>query len=156
MSDSLDATPVITGSVVNSSEFAKGGMVALDSFKPGPGAAANDDTDQLSVMLIRGIRDTLPASRARFSVQTGHQDDSEYILEGNIESYGREGHAARSKLGKNQVFLAIDGNIWLRETGEKIFLFQTSVIIDLKTQSPAAMAYQIGAAVARYIGSRSI
>ena len=47
--------------------------------------------------------------------------------------------------------LSVDGEIWLRETGEKIFLFQTSIMIDLKTQNPKTVAYQIGVAIAHFI-----
>lgn len=145
VSDSLDATVVVTGSVANPSAFAKGGTLVLGSFKPGPGAAADDETDQLSSMMIKGISDTLPEDNTRFTIQTDDQKVPDYFLEGYIENYGHEGHST---------FLSVDGDIWLRETGEKVFLFQTSVVIDHKTQNPKTVAYQMGVAIAHYIGSR--
>ena len=145
MSDSLDAAPVIAGSVVNASAFEKGGTLALGSFKPGTGAAADDETDQLSMMMIKGIRETLPEDNTNFTVSPDDQKDSDFYLEGYIEDYVRRGHFAH---------LSVDGEIWLRETGEKVFLFRTSVMIDLKHQSPNTMAYQIGTAIAHFIGSQ--
>lgn len=146
ISDSLDATVVITGSVVNPSAFEKGGTLVLGSFKPGPGAAAGDETDQLSLMMIKGIKDTLFKDNTHFTIPADDQKDSDFYLEGYIENYDRRGHFAH---------LSVDGEIWLRETGEKIFLFQTSNKINLKTQDPTAVAYRIGVAIAHFIGSRS-
>jgi len=154
VSDFLDATPVITGSVVDPSVFAKGGTLVLGSFKPGPGAAANDETDQLSMMMIKGVKDVLPGDDTHFTVKTDDLKDPDYFLEGYIENYGREGHVSNLKLRRNQVYLSVDGDIWLRETGEKVFLFQTSIAIDLKTQDPKTVAYQIGVAIAHFIGSQ--
>jgi hypothetical protein len=152
VSESLDAIPVITGSVVNSSVFAKGGTLVLGSFKPGPGAAANDETDKLSSMMIKGINDTLPGDNTHFTISTDDQSAPDCFLEGYIEDYGHDVRIPHLKLRKDQTYLSVDGDIWLRETGEKIFLFQTSAVIDLKTQDPKTMAYQIGVAIAHFIG----
>jgi hypothetical protein len=146
ISESLDATVVITGSVVNASAFAKGGTLLLGPFKPGPGAAADNETDQLSLMMDKGIKDALPGDNTHFSIQTDDLKDPDFYLEGTIEDYGRKGHLTH---------LSVDGEIWLREYGERIFIFQTSVMIDLKTQNPRTVAYQIGTAVAHFMGSRT-
>ena len=144
VSDSLDETPVIAGSVINPSAFEKGGTLVFGLFKPGAGAAADDETDQLSSMLIKGIKDILPQENTNFTIQADDQKDSDLYLEGYIEDYGRKGRSSH---------LSIDGEIWLRETGEKIFLFQTSTMIDLKKHDPQAVAYQMGVAIAHFIGS---
>jgi len=149
IADTLDATPVITGSVVDATALNKGGTLVFGAFKPGPGAEADDDTDQLSLMMIKGIKDTLPSQNTHFTIQTGDDDDSDFLLDGFIEDYGHQGHL----MHKHQVHLSLDGQIWLRETGEKLLLFQTSLMIDPKIQEPRVVAYQIGAAIARFIGS---
>lgn len=141
----LDPGPVVTGSVISASAFEKGGTLALGSFKAGPGAEADDETDQLSRTMIKGIKDTLPEDHTRFVLQTNDPKASDFFLDGYIEDYGRKGHLAH---------LSVDGEIWLRETGEKILSFQTSVVIDFKTRDPGSAAYQIGAAIAKYIGSK--
>ena len=154
VADSLDETPVITGSVVNASALAKGGTLVLGAFNPGTGAAADDETDQLSSMIIKGIGDTLPEDNTPFTIQSSNEKDPDCFLEGYIENYGRDG-IPHQKLRKTQVFLSVDGDIWLRETGEKIFLFQTSIVIDLKNQSSKEVAYEIGVAIAHFIGSHN-
>ena len=155
MSNSLDAIPVITGEVINLQAFEKGGVMLLDSFKPGTGAAADDETDQLSWMMIKGIRDTLPEDNTHFTLTTDNQQDSEFYLDGLIQDYGHDGHYPNIKLHKNQNYLSIDGEIWLRSTGEKIFSFHSYQVIDLKTQNPKTVAYELGVAIAHYIGSKS-
>ena len=156
VANSLDETPVITGSVVNPSAFAKGGTLVLGVFKPGPGAAADEETDQLSLMIIKGINETLPEDNTHFTIQASDQKDPDCFLEGYIENYGKEGRGLHQKLRKDQIFLSVDGDIWLRETGEKIFLFQTSIVINRKTQNPKTVAYQTGVAIAHFIGSHNI
>ncbi len=146
MSDSLDAIPVITGSVIDSSAFKKGGSLVLGSFEPGPGAAADDETDQLSLMMIKGIKDTLLKENTRFIIPADGAQNSAFYLEGSIKDYDRRGHFAH---------LSIDGEIGLSQTGEEIFMFQTSAKIDLKGQNPKAVAYRIGVAIAHFIGRGS-
>lgn len=155
VADYLDATPVVTGSVVNASAFAKGGSLVLGSFKPGVGAEANDDTDELSWMIVKGIKDTLPEDNTNFKISPLDQGDSDFTLEGYIDDFGRDSHFTHVKLRDTQIHLAIDGEIWLRETGEKVFLFQTSTVIDLKLQNPKTVAYEMGVAIAHFIGSHS-
>ena len=141
---SLDSTVVVTGGVINSSSFEKGGILVLGSFKPGVGATADDETDQLSSLMIKGIKDTFPEGNTQFTIPPDDQKDSDFFLEGYIEDYGRRGHFSH---------LSVDGEIWLRETGEKIFSFRTTTLINLKTQEPAAVAYQMGVAIAHFIES---
>ena len=107
-------------------------------------------------MMIKGIKDTLPEDNTRFTIQTSDQKDTDCLLEGYIENYGRDTYNPHLKLRKNQTLLSVDGEILLRDTGEKIFLFQTSVVIDLKNQNPRTVAYQIGVAIAHFIGSHNI
>ena len=137
---------MITGSVVNSSAFEKGGTLVLGPFKPGPGAAADDETDQLSLMMIKGIKDTLLKDSAHFTILADDTKDPDFYLEGHIEDYASKGHFAR---------LFVNGEIELRETGERILIFQASTKIDLKTQNSETAAYQIGVAMAHFIRSKS-
>ena len=146
VSDSLDGTPVISGSVVDLSSFQKGGSLGLGLFKAGSGAAADDETDQLSFMMIKGIKDTLPQDNTPFNIATDAQKDPDLYLDGHIDDYGRKGHSAH---------LSVDGEIWLQESGEKVFLFQTSIVINLKTQNPKTVAYQIGVAIAHFISAHA-
>ena len=136
----------ISGSVLDSPALAKGGTLALGSFKPGTGAAADDETDRLSVQIVKGINDLLPGENTPFKMQNGNASDPDFILEGYIEDYETKGHSAR---------LTVDGEIWSRDSGEKILLFKTSAVFNLKVQDPKQAAYQIGGAIARYIGSQA-
>jgi len=144
--DSPAAAPLITGSVVNPSALEKGGTLVLSSFQPGTGAAADDDTDRMSLMMIKGIKDTLTEENTHFTIFTDEQKDSDFYLDGRIENYERKGNIAH---------LIIDGEIEFSETGEKVILFQTSAVIDLKTQNLKTVAYQIGVGIAHFIGRGS-
>jgi hypothetical protein len=135
--------PQISGSVLTSSLFTRGGSLSLGSFKAGTGAAANDETDDLSARIMQGIHDILPGMGTVFSL-ADNPTESDYVLEGYIENYTKRGSVAN---------LSVDGEIWLQSTGEKIFVFQTSMVIDLKKQEPKSVAYQIGEAIARFMAT---
>ncbi len=154
MADSLNATPVVTGSVINPSAFAKGGMLFLGAFKPGRGAAADAETDEASSMIVKGISDVLPAVNTSFIVSTDPEQQPEYLLEGHIEEYGRPKSSSGPKLRKDQVVLSVNGEIWIWKTGEKICSFQTSVTLDRKKDDPRVIAYQIGVAISHFIRSK--
>ncbi len=149
--DRID-TPVVTGSLINSEAFKKGGALLLGSFKPGEGAAADEKTDRLSLMLIKGIQDALPQEKTHFTIAQDDETNPDLLLEGFIENYGHE-RIPHLVLRKNEVYLSVDGEIWMRETGEKIFSFETHAVINLKDQDPSDVAYQMGVAIARFIGS---
>ncbi len=147
IADSLDEAIVITGSMADAAACEKGGTLLLGSFKPGPGAVAGDETDQLSGMIIKGIKEARPWGRTTFTiVPQGHQAP-DLFLEGYIDDFGRMGDVAH---------FSVSGEIWLRETGEKVLLFQTSTVIHLKTQDPKTVAYQIGVAIAHFIESHNV
>ena len=156
ISKSSELTPVITGSVVNPSAFKDGGTLVLGAFKPGVGAAADDVTDLLSTLIVKGISDALPSENTPFTISLDDQTSSDFFLEGYIDAYGRDRRFTHMKLRNDQIYLSIDGEIWLRETGEKICLFQSSMVIDLKTQNPKRVAYRMGVAIAHFIGSHNI
>lgn len=126
----------------------------MGEFKPGVWAAADDDTDQLSMMMMKGISDTFPGMNTHFTLSSDDQKDSDCYLDGHIDDYGSAPHVPHLKLRKGQVYLSVEGEIWLRETGEKMLVFQTSTVIDLKTQDFKTVAYQIGVAMAHFIGSQ--
>lgn len=136
-------TPVVTGSLINPTAFERGGTIGLGLFRPGPGAAANEETDRLSSMLMKGIKETLLEAKTHLTVVEDDQKNADFYLEGYIEEYAPKGHFSH---------LSVDGAIWRQATGEKIFLFQTSAMINIKNQNPMAAAYQMGAAIAQTIG----
>jgi hypothetical protein len=135
-------TPVVTGSLINHAAFERGGTLGLGLFRPGSGAAANEETDRLSSMLIKGVKEALQAEKTHFTILDDPKN-SDCLLEGYIEEYSHKGRFSH---------LSVDGEIWLQETGERIFLFQTSVMINNKKQDPIEVAYQMGLAIAHFIG----
>ena len=147
---SSQSVPVVTGSLVNSAAFERGGTIALGLFKPGPEAAANEETDSLSLMLIKGIKETLLKEKTHFTIAEDEQKNPDFLLEGYIENY-----AKAKRFSHTEAHLSVDGEIGLRETGEKILLFQSSAVINLKNQDPLGVAYQMGVAIAHFIGSQT-
>jgi hypothetical protein len=104
--------------------------------------------------MIKGIKDALPTEKARFTVSDDR--DSDFYLDGFIDDYGRDPRVSHMKLRRDQVHLAVDGQLWSRDTGEKILSFQTSAVINLKTQDPKDAAYQMGAAIAHFIALQQV
>ena len=137
----------VTGSVINAQSFHKGGTLALSAFKPGPGAAANEQTDRLSLMLIKGIKESLSQHNTPFMLADGNDNSPNFVMAGYIEDYAQSPGVSRHILRKNEAALSVDGEIWFQETGEKVFIFQGVTNINLKKEDPMAKAYQLGRAI---------
>ena len=84
VSQALDAIPAVTGSIINPSVFDTGGTLALGTFKPGANASADDQTDKLSSMIIKGFKDVFSSQSNHFTLQKGNINDSDAVLEGFI------------------------------------------------------------------------
>ncbi|MBF0504958.1 MAG: hypothetical protein HQL14_07645 [Candidatus Omnitrophica bacterium] len=144
--------PVVTGSLINATAFQREGSLVLGVFKPGPDAAANDETDRLSLMLIKGIKETLLQEKtAHFKILDDDQKNPDFVMDGYIEGYTKAGRFSHLLWHKNEARLSVDGEIWLQKTGEKIFMFQASEVINLNNQNSLSAAYQMGAAIAEFI-----
>ncbi len=147
----------VTGSVVDSTVLAKGGLMAFAEFKPGPGAVADEQTDKISLMLIKGIRESLLTHASSLSLIDADQlDRADFLLEGHIEEFSRSGKLSRLVMRKNEAYLAVDGEIWRQDSGAKVLVFATSAIINVKKQKPAEVAYQMGLAIGDFISTHSL
>lgn len=149
------AQALVSGAVIDEPVLLKGGSLVLASFKPGPGAEANDQTDKISVMLIKGIEEVLATNDVPFILKEGQEDeDADFVLDGFIEEFTRSGKMSRLML-KNQAHLSVDGGIWSQLSGTKVLVFSSSAIINMKKEKPVDVAYRMGRAIGRYISQRA-
>src|SRR4029079_12226566 len=74
----------VTGAVMDSEILAQGGDLALVPFKAGDQAEANDETDRISMMILKGIKDSLDQQNTSLHVIDASQTHPKVALQGYI------------------------------------------------------------------------
>ncbi len=156
-SSSFAATIPVSGSVVDSTSLLAGGLLAFAEFKPGPGAVADEQTDRISLMLIKGIKDAMSVHTSALSIAGEDQlNQADFLLDGHIEEFSKSGKLSRLVMRKNEVYLSVEGEIWRQESGAKVLVFSSSAVINVKKEKPAEVAYQMGKAIGDFISTHSL
>ena len=139
----------VSGDIVNASRLNSGGKLGLAVFKAGPGAQSDEQLDQISLMLIKGINERLQEHQTSLIV-TDDEDSADLILQGYVEEFFQPGKFDRWVKHKNRCRLSVSGEIWQRDTGTKVLTFASSQTIPLKAQH-LDIAYRMGQAIGDFI-----
>jgi len=108
--------------LVNAAALKSGGKIAFTPLKAGPRASADEQSDRVSLMIIKGITDRLAQSRTSLIV-TGGENEPDLVLQGYIEELSQNGRFKRLVLRRDKGRLSISGEIWLSLTGAKVLTF---------------------------------
>ncbi len=142
--------PDITGNIVDGSKLKIGGTLGLSMLKAGPQAEAGEQLDHLSLMLLKGIRESLESQKSKF-VLVDQGQEADFILEGYIEELYKPGKFQRLMLRKRTLRFSVSGEIWAKDTGKKVLTFASSKVIKDKKANLNNDAYQMGLAIGDFI-----
>ena len=137
---------MVSGTLLNEKALDIGGTLGLTAFNAGPGAAAGEELDRISLMLAKGIKENLSLQTTAIKISENDKEDPSLLLKGYIEEYGQKNH---------KINFAVDGEIWLQETGAKVLIFQTAYVVDLKKEDPQQVAFRMGQAIGDYIAAHA-
>ncbi len=145
----------ITGSVTDQALLTEGGDLALTPFKAGPRAEDNEELDHLSMMVLKGIKETLDRQNTSLHIIDSEEAKPQIVLEGYFEEYSKTGRAARMMMHKNKSSLVAEGNLWLVSTGKRLLTFSIKKKFNPKKEKPSNVAYAMGCEIGTFIASNS-
>ena len=142
-----DLPVAVTGSVLNQPLLAQGGDLALVPFKAGPGAEANDELDRISLMVIKGIKDSIEHQNTSFRIVDATDSQPKIALQGYVQEFSK----SRRMMGSKEDSLNLVGEVWLISTGERILNFSTQRKFNPKKEKPTDAAYELGHEIGDFI-----
>jgi len=138
--DTAVPLPEFSGNVVDAAKLKTAAKLGFSSFRAGPQAAADDQLDRLSLMLIKGIKDSLEAKKVSLAT-TDQEEGADVVMDGYIEEFSRKR-------------FSVSGELWDKETGAKVLVFGASRVLRPKKDNPMDTAYEVGTVIGDYIAAQ--
>ena len=145
----------ITGSVLDSDILAQGGSLALVPFKAGAQAEATDELDHISLMILKGIKDSVDEHKGTLQVVDAADGHPKLALQGYIKEFSKSGKLSRMLLKPNQYSLELEGELWLISNGQRLVNFSTSKKFNPKKEKPIDVAYALGREIGDFISDHA-
>jgi hypothetical protein len=107
---------------VDAAALKSGGKIAFTPLKAGPQTSADEQSDRVSLMIIKGIANRL-AQGGTSLIVAAPEDEPNLVFQGYIEELLQNSRLKRLVLRRDKGRLAISGEIWLSSTGAKVLTF---------------------------------
>ena len=108
--------------LVDAAALKSGGKIAFTPLKAGARASADEQSDRVSLMIIKGMADRIAQSRTSLII-AAPEDEPNLVFQGYIEELLQNSRFKRLVLRRDKGRLAISGEIWLSLTGAKALTF---------------------------------
>jgi hypothetical protein len=145
----------VVGAVLDADTLAQGGEIALVPFKAGTNAEATDELDRLSLIITKGITDSLNAQATSLKVVDAAEGKPRVALQGYIEEFSRSGKMSRVMMRPNEMSFSVVGEVWLISDGKRLLTFSTDKRFDPKKQKAVDAAYHLGKEIGDFIGAHA-
>lgn len=122
--ETLSSGLISEGKVVNASALARGGRLLVVPFTAGAGVEANEELDRATLMIIKGMADTLGENDPSFEVLSGEDASmADFILRGHVIRYRKPSILRRWVMRDRRARLEVEGRLLNARSKETILLF---------------------------------
>ena len=137
--------PPIAARVLKKNSFNRGEKLLIVPFTAGTGVEATSNLNRLSLMIVKGMDETLKKNHAPFEV-LGSQDadQADLILQGHITQETESGIFKRWLFRKREAMVAVEGEVIEKRTGDLVLRFSHQRKTDLKSEWEITLAEGIG------------
>jgi len=141
--------------ILDKEKFSQGGKILVVPFSPGVNVAANDEFDRASLMIVKGIADSLNGEAgARFTVLNAENaETADLILEGRIMSMKESGKLKKVVSFKDKKVLAVEGKMVDARSGAIVFHFTETQESINKKQDFIDLSSSIGQEIGKFLNS---
>ncbi len=138
--------------------LAKGGNLLVVPFTAGVGVQANDGLDHVSLMIVKGIADTLSTQGKSFKVLNAQDAQSaDIVIKGRIINIETESHFPKPwQKRKNKLTLGVEGSILGVEPEQILAQFSQTKILESRERVFAPLAYDIGVEIGKILLDSSL
>ena len=133
--------------------LAKGGNLLVVPFSAGKNVEASDELDHVSLMIVKGIADTLGSAEKLFTILVEQDAQSaDFIIKGRIVQMEEKSTFPKPWQKKTRQFnLAVEGSILSVDTEEILAKFSQTKSEESQANRFEAFGYDIGVEIGRFL-----
>ena len=139
--------------ILDQDQFKKGGRILVVPFTPDVDAAADAQLERVSLMIVKGIAESLDIS-SRFSVlDSAHANSADLILHGRIMTMQETGRLKRLTTFKDKKYIAVEGKMIDAKSGQIVFHFSDNRASQNNKQTFPDLGSSIGRDIGNFLNS---
>ncbi len=143
---------VKTGKIFDPERLGKGGKLLVVPFPAGANVVANEQSDKIALMVVRGIADELKGSRFQvLDDENAHEAD--FVITGHMTVVSGPAKWDRWLLKKTTNTVSVEGRMEDSASEAAILVFTHSAQAASRRQDQAQLGYDIGKDIGRFIRS---
>lgn len=141
-----------TDKIIDKDALQKGGKLLIVPFKPGAGVAADEETNRIALMFVKGMTEAVETGSSSLKiVASGEAADADFIIKGYITKTAEIKGMKRWLPGSGKIQLGIEGKIVDVRTDLIVYHFSRNQIAQKKEKDFKAMAYDLGKEVGQFV-----
>ncbi len=151
--ETLKVSPLTEARVFQKEKLAKGGNVLVVPFSAGENIRASDELDHVSLMIVKGIADTLGSSGNPFKVLVEQDAQSaDFVIKGRIVQMEQKTPFHKPWRKKTEkLTLKVEGSVLGVENDEILAKFSQIKMLESQTDNFETLGYDIGTEIGRFL-----
>ncbi len=143
---------VKTGKVIDVERLKKGGKVLVVPFSAGVNVTADERSDKIALMIVKGIADELKEGRFQILSDENAQE-ADLIITGHVTGAARPSKWSWWFFKRSQNTVSVEGRMADAASGAAVLVFTHSARASAREKDHAQLGYDIGKDIGRFIGS---
>ena len=143
---------VKTGKVIDTERLKKGGKLLVVQFPAGANVAANELSDKIVLMIVKGVADQLKETRFQV-LNDANAHEADMIITGHVTAVGAPSKWDRWILRRTQNTVSVEGRMVDATSNATVLVFTHSAQASSRRQDQVQLGYDIGKDIGRFIAS---
>lgn len=142
---------VEVNTVIDKEALQKGGRLLIVPFKAGAGVAADEETNRISLMFVKGMSEAVESGFSFKLASSVTAQDFDFILKGYITEISQSSGPKRWFSGSKRKSLGIEGKIVEYKTDHVVYHFSRRQVLEDKEKDLKSVAYDLGREVGQFV-----
>ena len=143
---------VKTGKILDAGRLKKGGKLLVVQFPAGANVAANELSDKIALMIVKGVADQLKETRFQV-LNDANAHEADMIITGHVTAVGAPSKWDRWILRRTQNTVSVEGRMVDATSNATVLVFTHSAQASSRRQDQVQLGYDIGKDIGRFIAS---
>lgn len=149
---STAASFVKMGKGIDVGRLRKGGKLLIVPFSAGANVVANERSDKIAMMIVKGVADELKGSRFQI-LNDENAREADLIITGHVTGTGKPSQWSRWLLQASRNIVTVEGSMVDAASKSTVLVFTHSARSSAREKDHTRLGYDIGKDIGRYIRS---